>query len=78
MPFAGKGIALGNAIFAAIQTAAIANPNNAAAIWQAIGQQIEVWLLANGTNITVTVTSVSGVQTGAGVSGPGTGTGVLT
>lgn len=41
------------------------------AVWNAIGDAIITFIQANAT---VTVTSVSGVTTGAGVSGPGTGT----
>ena len=45
-------------------------------MWKVIGQKIVAHIQANATIATsVNVTSVSGVTTGPGVSGPGTGSG---
>lgn len=76
MAWTGTGIALGDAMLAAIDAAvassAEAGPAQRRAIWRAIGTAIIAHLVANGTGA-VAVVSVSGVTTGAGVSGPGTG-----
>lgn len=70
-----NGIVLGDAIKAAIDTAVAssreANEAQRTAVWRAIGNAIVAHITGSGT---VVVTSVSGVTTGVGVSGPGTGT----
>jgi len=67
------GTALGLAISAKLASAGIDALDPAlrhAAAWDAIGNAIVDYLKLNTD---VVVTSVSGVTTGAGVSGPGTG-----
>ncbi len=66
-----NGDTLGLAIKAAVQAAAAADPADRDAMFKAMGNAIVAHIQANAT---VTVTSVSGVTVGAGVSGPGTGT----
>jgi len=73
-----NGDILGDAIRAAVETA-VQNTREAgdaqrAAIWRAVGNAI-VNHLTSSAVVTVTVPSVSGVTPGAGVSGPGVGTG---
>lgn len=65
---------------AAIDEAVTMHPHATTAqraeIWKRIGNAIVTHIRL--ADVTVTVTSVSGVTVGAGVSGPGTGSGVLT
>lgn len=72
MSMLGSGLA--TAVKSAI--AAIPNPKDHDAVWNAIGDAIVNYIIANA-HVTVAVTSVSGVTTGAGVSGAGTGTGTI-
>lgn len=68
MPMTGPGLAT------AVKNAIAAIPQDERthdAIWDAIGAAIVSFIQANAV---VTVASVSGVTTGPGVSGPGTGT----
>lgn len=68
MPLVGAGLA------AAIKSAIANLPEDGRdhdATWNAIGDAIVSYITLNAT---VTVISVSGVTTGPGVSGPGTGT----
>jgi len=46
-------------------------------VWTAIAEAIVEHITTAGV-VAVTITSVSGVTTGGGVSGPGTGTGTIT
>ena len=73
-----NGIVLGDAIKAAIDAAVASTPSASeaqrAAVWRAIGTAIVSHIQTQGT-VVVAVTSVSGVTTGVGVSGPGAGTG---
>lgn len=75
-----NGTILGDAMMAAVDGAVIAHPTANAdqrkAIWRALGDAIVTHV--QGATVTVTVTSVSGVTTGPGVSGPGTGSGSIT
>lgn len=65
-----NGDVLGDAIKSAID--ALPDPKtDRTAIFRAIGNAIVLHITANAA---VVVTSVSGVTTGGGVSGPGTGT----
>lgn len=64
-----NGTALGDAIKAAVD--AVGDPTDRQAVFRAIGTAIATYLVANTQ---VVVTSVTGVTTGAGTSGPGTGT----
>lgn len=74
-----NGVVLGDAILAAIDSAVAAHGEASAAqrtaIWRAIGNAIVTHV--QGATVTVTVASVSGVTTGPGVSGPGSGTGSI-
>ena len=68
MPMTGSGLA------AAVKAAVSAIPEEDRqydAVWDAVGDAIINYIKANAQ---VIVTSVSGVTTGPGVSGPGTGT----
>lgn len=67
MPMTGSGLA--TAVKNAI--AGVSDKSDHNAVWNAIGTAIVAYITANAL---VTVTSVSGVTTGAGVSGPGAGT----
>jgi len=75
-----NGDILGEQLFAAVQAAVAAHqtagPEQTAAIWKAIGNAIVTHVRLAQVN--VTVTSVSGVTVGAGISGPGAGTGTIT
>lgn len=64
-----NGDTLGAAIKSAID--ALADKTDRTALFKAMGDAIVQHIQANAT---VTVTSVSGVTTGSGTSGPGTGT----
>lgn len=66
-----NGDVLGLAIKAAVQAAAAADPSDRDAMFKAMGNAIVEHIR---TYAQVTVTSVTGVTTGAGVSGPGAGT----
>lgn len=71
---------LGSEIEAAIDQAISSNPeagsSQRTALWEAIAGAIIAHIQTNAVvSTTVAVTSVSGVTTGAGVSGPGAGTG---
>lgn len=70
-----NGDALGDAIKAAVDAAVSGTPAAGSAqrtaIFRAMGSAIVTHITANAA---VVVTSVSGVTTGGGVSGPGTGT----
>ena len=74
MPLTGTGATLGRAVLAAIDAAcAGATPENPAsrqAAFEAWGEAVVSHIIANTV---VEVESVAGVQTGAGVSGPGVG-----
>lgn len=64
----------GSGLAAAVKAAVAAIPEadrDHDAVWDAVGDAIINYIKANAA---VVVTSVSGVTTGAGVSGPGTGT----
>lgn len=68
MPLLGSGLA------SAVKTAVAAIPQDERthdAVWNAIGDAIVTYIT---TNAVVVVASVSGVTTGGGTSGPGTGT----
>lgn len=69
------GADLLDAINAAVVSEPSAGPAQRAEIWKQIGRAIVAHIQL--AEVTVTVTSVSGVMTGASVSGPGTGTGVI-
>lgn len=58
--------------------AATGNPMPAVSeeVWGAVAEAIVEHIVTSG-QVTVAVVSVSGVVTGPGVSGPGTGTGVI-
>ena len=75
-----NGVVLGDAIRAAVDVAVAANSTAGAAqrqaVFRAIGNAIVAHITTNAT-VAVTVTSVSGVTTGVGVSGPGLGTGSI-
>jgi len=64
-----NGNTLGDAIKAAVD--GVSDKTDRQAIFRAIGNAITTHIT---TNAVVAVASVSGVTTGAGVSGPGTGT----
>lgn len=71
-----NGNTLGDAIYAAVKahlawSPAGADDAKAQQFWRIVGQQIVSHITSNAQ---VAVVSVSGVQTGGGVSGPGTGT----
>lgn len=68
MAMVGSGLAA--AVKAAVAAIPEANRDHDA-VWDAVGDAIINYIKANAQ---VIVTSVSGVTTGAGVSGPGTGT----
>jgi hypothetical protein len=74
-----NGTVLGTALRVAIDNAVAANPTanetQRAAIWNAIGDAIVTHVRL--ASVAVTVTSVSGVTTGPGVSGPGVGSGSI-
>ena len=74
-----SGTVLGDLIMANIDAAVAAhhesNPTQRQAIFRAMGEAIVTHILT--AQVIVTVTSVSGVTTGIGVSGPGAGTGTL-
>lgn len=69
-----NGNALGDAIKAAVD--AVGDKTDRTALFRAIGNAIVTHITTQGT-VAVTVTSVSGVTVGAGVSGPGTGSGTI-
>lgn len=70
-----NGDALGQAVLSKIAALSPEQKQNTEAVWKAIGNGIVDYFKANAqVNSTVNVASVSGVQTGTGVSGPGTGT----
>ncbi|HNR90660.1 MAG TPA: hypothetical protein PKM65_20155 [Spirochaetota bacterium] len=70
-----NGDALGQAVLAKIAALSPEQKQNTEAVWKAIGNGIVDYIKANAqVSSTVNVASVSGVQTGTGVSGPGTGT----
>jgi hypothetical protein len=71
-----NGGVLGAAIKAAVQDAAESDPTDRDAMFAALGDAIVAHIQAFGS-VTVAVTSVSGVTAGAGVSGPGSGTGTI-
>lgn len=71
-----NGDVLGLAIKAAVEAAAQANPQDRDAIFKAMGNAIVNHVRL--ASVSVTVTSVSGVTTGGGVSGPGAGSGTIT
>ena len=76
-----SGSVLANAIWTAIKadTGATYTPAQDAAglaKWTIIATEIINHITTNA-QVTVTVTSVSGVTTGPGVSGPGAGTGLI-
>lgn len=54
-----------------------AMPAMSQVVWTAIAEAI-IEHIQTAAQVTVAVTSVSGVTTGVGVSGPGTGTGTIT
>lgn len=67
-----NGGALGSQIKTAIEAAfGVELPESSGDAWDAIGNAIVAHIQANAQ---VVVASVSGVTTGGGVSGPGTGT----
>jgi len=66
-----SGVTLGTAIEVAISGLSDVQKQNTALVWQTIATEITNHIADNAT---VTVTSVSGVTPGGGVSGPGTGT----
>lgn len=72
MAMSGSG--LSSEIRSAI--AALADPKDHNAIWDAIGAAI-INHIKNNASVAVTVTSVTGVTTGTGVSGAGSGTGTI-
>lgn len=65
-----NGDTLGAAIAGAINALPQADKEDIVKVWKAVANQI----VAHVQTATVTVTSVSGVTPGGGVSGPGTGT----
>lgn len=71
MPLSGSGNTLGTAIADAIDGLTESQLQDKEVIWQTISNVIVAHIVANTV---VNVTSVTGVTTGAGVSGPGTGT----
>lgn len=76
---AGRTTAI-NAVKSALQSAALeTNPANKTAALTALATNIvdAVIALVQTGSVTVAVTSVSGVTTGGGVSGPGAGTGTI-
>jgi hypothetical protein len=70
------GDVLGQALKAAVSAAAASDPSDRDAMFRAMGNAIVNHLRVYG-QVNVTVISVSGVTTGAGVSGPGTGSGTV-
>ncbi len=66
----------GTAIFNAITAMTEANKKIPEKVWQTVCAQIFAHIQSNAL-VTVTVASVTGVSTGGGVSGPGTGTGTI-
>ncbi len=78
MALVGTGNALGDAMKAAID--GVGDKDDREAVFQAMGTAIIAHFLSNGmAAVTITaqpvvVASVTGVTTGPGVSGPGTGT----
>ena len=66
-----NGNTLGTAIEAAISGLTDVQKQNTQLVWQTIATQIVTHIQTQGV---ITVTSVSGVTVGAGVSGPGAGT----
>lgn len=76
-----NGALLGDQIRAAIDTAIeahrTADATQRQAIWRAIGTAIVAHITTNAV-VSVNVASVSGVTVGAGISGPGLGTGGIT
>lgn len=74
-----NGDVLGTALLTAIDMAVAAHPHagpdQRAEIWKKIGNAIVDHIRLASVN--VTVTSVGGVTVGAGVSGPGTGSGTI-
>jgi hypothetical protein len=69
-----NGDVLGDAIKAAVD--AVGDKTDRQALFRAIGAAIVTHITTQAA-VTVTVTSVSGVTVGAGVSGPGAGTGTV-
>lgn len=70
-----NGNSLGDAMLAAID--AVGDKTDRQALFRALGAAIVTHITTQGS-VAVTVTSVSGVTVGAGVSGPGTGSGTIT
>lgn len=74
------GDVLGAALLSAVDDAIALHPHAGTAqraeIWRKIGNAIVTHVRL--ASVTVTVTSVSGVTPGVGVSGPGTGSGSIT
>lgn len=66
-----NGDTLGLALSAAVQALSQAQKENLDTVWKTIGNAIVDHIK---TNAVVTVSSVSGVTVGGGVSGPGAGT----
>ena len=75
-----NGVVLGDAMLAAIDAAVAATPSAGTAqrqaIWRAVGTAIVAHITTQAT-VAVTGASVAGVTPGAGVSGPGAGTGTI-
>lgn len=70
-----NGDVLGDALRAAVD--AVSDKTDREALFRAMGHAIVTHIQTQGS-VAVTVTSVSGVTVGAGVSGPGTGSGTIT
>jgi len=74
-----NGDRLGLAILSAVEGISLSNPMTPTQkqdIFKAIGNQI-VSEITSYAQVTVNVTSVSGVTPGGGISGPGSGTGTV-
>ncbi len=71
------GTAVKNAIAALSPDMTQAQKDQLEIAWKAICTAIVTHISSNAT-VAVAVTSVAGVTTGGGVSGPGTGTGTIT
>jgi hypothetical protein len=75
-----SGTRLGDAIVTAFQSInpgmTTAQINQLKSAWEAVGTAI-VDEITNHAQVAVNVTSVSGVTSGGGTSGPGTGTGTV-
>ncbi len=73
MPLAGTGAALGAIIKANIDSLSDADKKDRDKVFEEMGKAIITHLTGPAGFTAVTVVSVSGVTTGPGVSGPGTG-----